>query len=260
MDAGVDGEEADRPTAEDEDGVALLDAVEPQRGDRGRERLDQDRDARVEPSGTATSASSRTDDPVGEDPRAVEAQQAAVLAEVLLAAAAGRAATADDEREDGVATAAACDRPDRLVAEDERRPARAGMPAVGVEVGAADARDLHVEDDLALARLRVGKLVELEDVVARARRVRASGPSGKEASVDGERRAGREGGRVGREPDDGLGDLLGQSRARQGMLADERLPLLRIRDHSRSSPRRSRPVRGSWRGRRATRTRRRSCV
>ena len=113
-------------------------------------------------SGSASTARARVDtvrqrheraarhgDVLGEDVRPVHPDQLPRRAEVVLAGEAARARAAAGERIDGVALAV--DAADGLVAEDERRHARPRVAAVAVQVGAADARQLHVEHDLVAA-------------------------------------------------------------------------------------------------------------
>lgn len=162
----VDGEEADRPAPDDEHLRSCADRLEPERRDSGGERLYEDRVPRVEGRGDGQERLLRHHDPICEDAGAIKSKKTSLGAEVHLSAAARLTGAAADERENGVAALASRNGPDRLVSEDERRAPGPGLPAVRMEVRTADPGELDVEDDLALARLRVGKRLERERVPA----------------------------------------------------------------------------------------------
>lgn len=110
-----DAQQADRPAADHEHGVAGPERGAPQRSDADRQRLDQRGGGVADGVGHLVESAARNGRAVGEHARAVEPEQGAPLAEVLLAAQARAALAAHDEREDGVAPAQALDRADHLV-------------------------------------------------------------------------------------------------------------------------------------------------
>ncbi len=101
-------------------------------------------------------------DGVGEDARSVEPEQAAAVAEVLLAAGARLALAARHERIEREASRPAGDRHDRLVSEDQRRTARSGVAAVLMEVRAADPGEPNVGKQLAARGLRLLDALEAD--------------------------------------------------------------------------------------------------
>ena len=94
-------------------------------------------------------------DAVREDARSVEPEQAATVAEVLLVAHARLALATRHERIEHEASRSARDSHDRLVSEDQRRTARAGVTAVLMEVRAADPGEANVGKKLAARGLRL---------------------------------------------------------------------------------------------------------
>ena len=128
----------------------------------------------------------RHDDALGEDARPVHPDQPPRRAEVVLAREAVRALAAADQRIDGVVGAA--DPPDDLVPEHERRHARPGMPAVAVQVGAADPGELDLEHDLARRRPPARARPRRRRSACRARRALSS-PTSHAAIIGRHRRS-----------------------------------------------------------------------
>ena len=83
------------------------------------------------------------------------------------------ALAAADQRIDA-RSASPSTRSDDLVPEHERRHPRPGMPAVAVQVGAADPGELDVEHDLAVRGLRLGRVLVRDARACRARRAPSS--------------------------------------------------------------------------------------
>ena len=158
----VDRQEADRAAADHEQAAARPERVRTQRADADGERLDQGGVGVAEPLGHRQQRVARHRGALGEHAGAMHAEQLPALAQVLLAARAGGAGAADHEREHDVATGHPRDGADRLVTEHERRLPRPGMPAIGVQVRAADARHADIEHDLPGARHRIGQLLQRE--------------------------------------------------------------------------------------------------
>ena len=165
-DRRVDGEGPDRAAADHEQAVARLDAVDPERRERRRQRLDEHRNVGVETLRHGDERVRADGNALGEDALAVETEEAASLAQVLLPAAAGAAGAADDQGEDDEAARPTLDAPQRFVAEDERRDTGARVAAVGVEVGTADPGELDLEQNLSRAGLGLGHRLDLEAVVS----------------------------------------------------------------------------------------------
>jgi len=160
----IRAEKPDRAAAEDGDLVAGREGVVRQRPDATGEGLGQHRAARIEAGGHRHERRPRHGQPLREDAGAVHPDQPPRGAQVVLARETALAGAAGDEREDRVRLPV--DAADHLVAEDERWHARPGMPAIAVEVGAANTGQLDLEHDLAVGRFRVGRVLEPDVALA----------------------------------------------------------------------------------------------
>ena len=144
--------------------VPSRETLGPHRADGASERLGEHRALGGHPVGDREQGGPRYGDALGEDPRTVHPDQAPARTEVLLARGAPLAGAAADQRVDRVAIRAQAR--DGLVSEHERGDAWARMPAVGVQVRAADPRELDVDDDFFLPRTRAWQLGVFERLAA----------------------------------------------------------------------------------------------
>ncbi len=164
---------ADRAGAGDEH--VLAEHGEGERGVHGvPERVEDRGDLLVDPGPVLPDVRHRQRDELGEGARALHAEADRVGAEVAAAGHAVAAAAADDvplaadevaEREVAHVRPEADDLADELVTDHQRhrhRLLRPGVPAVDVQVGAADARLAHADQDVVDADLRLGHVLEPE--------------------------------------------------------------------------------------------------
>jgi hypothetical protein len=166
-------ERADRAPAEhDRRGRELL-GDEGERMHAGGERLGQDRDLRGRVVGQAVDAAHRHGHELREATGARAADQAAPGAGVLQARAAAQAVAAGDLRVDRHAQAfqvlarrpaGGHDTAGQLVPHDQRRRAPRRARGDAVDVGGADARRLHPQQDLVRRGGRRGDVAHLEVV------------------------------------------------------------------------------------------------
>lgn len=162
--AHVDGQQPDRPAADDGDRLARGRRALVERGERRGERLDERAEPRVQ-TGRQGDQGLRVDrDAIGEDPLPVEAEQPATRAQVLRAGQAGGALATGDEREDRELLGLARKPAHGLVPEHQRGLPGAVVPAVRMHVGAADAGDVDLDHDLALRGLGRGQLLHAQAV------------------------------------------------------------------------------------------------
>jgi hypothetical protein len=127
-----DEQETDRSTTEHRDAAAGTDRVGAQGADGAGERLDEDGSLILQLRRNRHEARSRDRHLLGEDARAVHADEPPIRAQILLAGEAAGAAAAADERKQGVALLTGAR--DDLMSEHERRCPWPGVATVPVDV------------------------------------------------------------------------------------------------------------------------------
>ena len=157
-------EEAKRPTAKDENALGAVITVDPQRTDATSERFREHRACRWHSRRNLHDAAFWHRHSLGEDARSMHANELPVTAEILVASRALGALAASDQRIDD--DGRAIDGADHLVAENQRRYARARIAPVRMQIRATDASKFDVNDDLMSIGRRLRHLAVLNALPA----------------------------------------------------------------------------------------------
>jgi hypothetical protein len=155
----VNAQQPDRPTAEHQNPGVRPEVRRRQRRHAHGQRLDKRRQVVAEPVGNLEQCIPGNGHTVGEHAGPVEAQQLAVLAQVLAPCEAVPALPADAQRKDRPAAGQTGNSAHHLVTENQRGPTGAMMALEGMQVRPADAGQPNVEHHLTGGRLGVWLLL-----------------------------------------------------------------------------------------------------